>query len=62
MNNKLLLSAAVLSIALGLSACSTHKGMMKEEMGRKDMMMKEDKDMGGKDKMMDEKGDMGKGM
>ena len=68
MHNKLLLSAAVLSLAFGLSACSVHKGMMKEDMGKKDMMMKEDKGMGGKDKMMknekmmDEKNDMGKGM
>ena len=49
MNNKLLLSAAVLSIAFGFSACSTHKGMMKE-----------DKGMGGKDNMM--KDNMEKGM
>ncbi|HEY5648556.1 MAG TPA: hypothetical protein VIU33_03590 [Nitrospiria bacterium] len=74
MNNKVLISIAVLSIALGLSACSTHNNdMMKDEMGKENTMMNEDKGMAGEntmkkdEKMMDEKGamkedDMKKGM
>lgn len=52
MHNKLIISAALLSLTFGLSACSTHTGMMKDDMGKEDAMMKEDTMMKN-DKMME---------